>query len=590
MILQALYEYYQRKLTNGEIEPMGFEWKEIPFLIVINKDGTVVNLEDTQSIEGRRKRAMTFLVIKPKGRSGSNAWQKSNVLWDHFGFVLGHAKDEKHESKIIAQNQHSTFVQLINELSEKFPLNEQFLAVKKFFDRNEQVQKVYNFSNWAECIKKPGTNVSFKIVGATKIVAEHEDIKCLLVGTNEEKEVMEVDDKDSKEGICLITGKKGLIALLHTATPIPGGKSGAKLVGFQKKSGYDSYHQEQGWNAPVSRFAEDAYTRALNTLLGKDSNNKFRIGNNTVVFWADKKTDFENVFSFFFTNPNKDNPDLNSQEVKALFESLHSGKLNIDGDTRFFILGLSPNAARISVRLWRHGKIKSFAKDIAKHFLDLEMVGNNNDSHEYFTLFTLLTHVAFDYKMDNVPPNLAPSMIESILDGTPYPATLQQQCIRRIRADVGEKININRVRAAILKAYLNRKNRIYNVTDKPITMALDLENTSQGYLCGRLFAVLEKIQEDAQPGINSTIKDRYYGAASSTPVTVFGRLLNLSNHHLAKLHPGRKIHYEKQIQEIISNMSSNGMPAHLSLDGQSRFAIGYYHQRQELYTSKEHNN
>ena len=163
---------------------------------------------------------------------------------------------------------------------------------------------------------------------------------------------------------------------------------------------------------------------------------------------------------------------------------------------------------------------------------------------------------------------------------------MQQQCIRRIRAEQ----HVNRIRSAILKAYLNRKVNIYNINEKLITMALDLDNKNQGYLCGRLFAVLEKIQEDAQPGINATIKDRYYGAASSTPVTVFGRLLNLSNHHLAKIGGGAKVHYERMIQEIMSGISSNGLPAHLSLDDQSRFAIGYYHQRQNLFTPKEKNN
>lgn len=174
--------------------------------------------------------------------------------------------------------------------------------------------------------------------------------------------------------------------------------------------------------------------------------------------------------------------------------------------------------------------------------------------------------------------------MQSIINGTLYPTTLQMQCLCRIKADR----NVTFIRAAILKAYLNRKNRIINhLKEREITMALDLENKNQGYLCGRLFAVLEKIQEDAQPGINSTIKDRFYGAASVTPITVFSRLLSLSNHHLGKLESGRKFWHEKQIQEIMDGISSNGMPAHLSLDDQSRFAIGYYQQRKDLYTSKK---
>jgi CRISPR-associated protein Csd1 len=269
-------------------------------------------------------------------------------------------------------------------------------------------------------------------------------------------------------------------------------------------------------------------------------------------------------------------------EVKALYESVHSGKINTEGENKFYILGLAPNAARISVRFWKTGKIKDFAGNILLHFSDLS-IDKGKEDREYFTLFNLLTSIAAEYKIDNITPGLAGNIITSVLDGSPYPTTLQQQCIRRIKADR----TISRTRAAILKAFLNRKGRIYNNNEKEITMALDLSSSNQGYLCGRLFAVLEKIQEEAQHGINSGIKDRYYGAASSTPVTVFGRLLNLSNHHLAKLNPGKKIFFEKLIQEIISEISSSGLPAHLSLDDQSRFAIGYYHQRQDFYKSKE---
>lgn len=590
MILQALYDYYQRKAADPDsnIAPRGFEWKEIPFIIVIDKEGNFINLEDTRSGEGKQKRAKTFLVLKTKGRPGSKASEIANVLWDHWGYVASQPKekDDKKSTEQLhedAKKQNSTFVKQAKLLSEKYPENNQFAAVNKFYEQEENIFKLLKHENWKECYKIPGCNLSFKIASESDIVAEHDDlhneVKVANVSDNEEQ-------TQAAEGVCLITGEKLPIAILHSATSLPGGKSGGKLVGFQKNSGYDSYYKEQGLNAPVSKKAEDAYTTALNVLLGKDSKNKFKIADTSVVFWAQQQTDFENQFSFFFSAPPKDDPDQNIREVKALFEAIHTGKLNTEGDTPFYILGLAPNAARISIRFWKTGKVSDFATNIAKHFEDLEIVRSKNDDKEYFSLFNLLSNVSFEFKVDNVPPNLAGKVIESVLDGTKYPDTLQQQCIRRIRAEQ----HINRVRAAILKAYLNRKETIYNTNEKLITMSLDLDNKNQGYLCGRLFAVLEKIQEDAQPGINATIKDRYYGAASSTPVTVFGRLLNLSNHHLAKLGGGSKTHFEKMIQEIMTGVSSNGLPAHLSLDDQSRFAIGYYHQRQDLFTKKDKNN
>ncbi len=585
MILQALYDYYQRKAADPEsnIAPKGYEWKEIPFIIVIDKEGNFINLEDTRSGEGRLRRAKTFLVLRTKGRSGSKASEVANVLWDHWGYVLGQPKDVNEKAKGDAIKQNKTFVTQVIQISKKYPDNDQFSAVRKFYENGDSIQLLLKHENWKNCYNIPGCNLSFRIVGETDIVAEHNDL-----GKEVEDAIFSDDEEQIQgdEGVCLITGEKLPIAILHSATPIPGGKSGGKLVGFQKNSGYDSYYKEQGLNAPVSKKAEDSYTTALNVLLGKDSKNKFKIADTSVVFWSQKQNDFENHFSFFFSAPPKDDPDQNIREVKALFESIHTGLLNAEGDTPFYILGLAPNVARISIRFWKTGKVADFANNIVKHFNDLEIVRSKNDQKEYFSLFNLLSNVSFEFKVDNIPPNLAGKVIESMLDGTKYPDTLQQQCIRRIRAEQ----NVNRIRAAILKAYLNRKGTIYNSNEKLITMSLDLDNKNQGYLCGRLFAVLEKIQEDAQPGINATIKDRYYGAASSTPVTVFGRLLNLSNHHLAKLGGGSKTYYEKMIQEIMTGVSSNGLPAHLSLDDQSRFAIGYYHQRQELFTKKEKNN
>ena len=585
MILQALYDYYQRKAADPEsnIAPRGFERKQIPFIIVIDNEGNFINLEDTRSGEGKQKRAKSFLVIKTKSRTGSKASETANVFWDHWGYLLGQPKDETEKAKEDAKKQNYSFVGQVKLFSEKYSENIQFKAVIKFYEQTENIRKLLEHENWKECYKIPGCNLSFRIAGELDIIAEHNDL-------HKEVDAADVHNEEEQtqaaEGVCLITGEKLPIAILHSATSLPGGKSGGKIVGFQKNSGYDSYYKEQGLNAPISKKAEDAYTTSLNVLLERDSKNKFKFADMSVLFWAQQKTDFENQFPSFFCAPPKDDPDQNIREVKALFESIYSGKLNTDGYTQFYILGLAPNAARISIRFWKTGKVTDFAINIAKHFEDMEIIRSKNDEKEYFSLFNLLSHVSFEFKVDNVPPNLAGKVIECILDGTKYPDTLQHQCIRRIRAEQ----YVTRIRAAILKAYLNRKEKIYNTTEKLITMALDLENKNQGYLCGRLFAVLEKIQEDAQPGINTTIKDRYYGAASSTPVTVFSRLLNLSNHHLSKLGGGSKTYYEKLIQEIMHGINSNGLPNHLSLDNQSRFAIGYYHQRQDLFTKKDKNN
>lgn len=221
---------------------------------------------------------------------------------------------------------------------------------------------------------------------------------------------------------------------------------------------------------------------------------------------------------------------------------------------------------------------------IRQHFEDLRIAKPQREP-EFYSLWRLLVNIATQDKSENIPPNLAGEFMRSILDGAPYPQTLLQSTLRRIRSDTENRVKP--VRAALLKAYLNRFQRRYPNNEKEILVSLDPANTNSGYLLGRLFAVLEKIQEDAQPGINATIRDRFYGAASASPVTVFPQLLKLKNHHLAKLdNPSFRIGHEKRLTEIVGNLPVD-MPRHLRMEDQARFAIGYYHQRQALFVKTE---
>jgi len=251
---------------------------------------------------------------------------------------------------------------------------------------------------------------------------------------------------------------------------------------------------------------------------------------------------------------------------------------------RFYVLGLAPNSARISVRIWQAEPLAVIAARIIDHFHDLAIVHGPKEP-EVLSLFRLLVAVAIQGKSENIPPNLAGEFMRSILQGLPYPYTLLQAALRRIKAEH----NINYPRAALVKACLNRLTRTKNPSIKEeLKMALDENNSNIGYRLGRLFAVLEKIQAEANPGLNATIRDRFYGSASGTPVTVFGNLMRLKNHHLAKFdNVGRRIHFEKLIASIIAGIQAQtAFPAHLSLEDQGRFAVGYYHQVQNFYVKK----
>jgi len=575
MILQALYEYYKRK---PEIHaPIGYELEELDFIVVINKDGELVDLQNKRE----NKRGHQYFIPKAVVRSGKKILP--NLLWDNFEYTTGLSKDSKRSKK--AQEYNKAFIDKLNSLPMLVKEDEAIKSILNFYASDFQEQ-LKDHPNFEECLKINGW-MTFQIDGDIVIIPSREVIRKyqaeeFLSGKFDEDEL-----KNVRVGVCLITGNKTIIKRLHTELRLAGSDKNVKIVAIQENQGYDSYNKERGYNSPVSIEAEANYSAALKHLLNSKSN-KINIADTTILFWAEKKSeenDPELILPWViaFQKSDADDPDKGVRIIESFINSIFTGKKPIDKTNHFYVLGLSPNAARISVRFWKAPSVEEFGKNIKQHFEDFEIVHGVKDA-KYLSLYQILSATALGYEMKNVPPNLAGAVIESIIDGTPYPTSLLYQCIRRIRAEQ----NVNRTRAAILKAYLNRFNKIHKPNQKEITMGLDPTNTISSYLVGRLFAVLEKIQEEANPGINATIKDRFYGAASSTPITVYPRLLSLKNSHIKKLNVGRKIYFEKLLSEIISDIKC--FPANLSLNEQANFALGYYHQRQDFFTKKSDKN
>lgn len=573
MIIKSLYDYYQRAANDPErhVAPQGFEWKEIPFLIVLSQQGQFKTLEDTREGTGNNRRAKKFLVPQAEKRT---VGIQANLLWDNVEYALGANPRKRND----VADRHADFRRRLDELHHLVPLPE-LKALKTFLDEDpvDQIEQHKEYAEgWREALEK-NLNVVFHIEGSCD-PSICDTIRPLT-------SVMSSKNEAVVNGLCLVTGDKSELLRLHAPIKNVQGTntSGGALVSFNLPA-FQSLGKTQNYNAPISESAAFAYTTGLNMLLRRDSPNKVRIGDATVVFWSQRESraaeyDLETSFTSFFADPPKDDPDRGVLAVKALYEAAHSGTIPVDAENRFYVLGLAPNAARIAVRFWKIGMVKDFADKIKKHFDDMEIVRSPKDT-EYLTLNQILRATVFDYKMDHVPPNLAGAVVESILDGTPYPVTLLHQCIRRVRAEQ----KVTRIRAAILKACLNRSNHFSNPNEKEeITVSLDRNNNSAGYRLGRLFAVLEKIQEEANPGgINATIRDRFYGAASSSPVTVFPQLLKLKNHHLSKLtNQGRKVNFEKELGEIFDGLQD--FPSHLAMEDQARFAIGYYHERQSFF-------
>ncbi len=568
MILQALADYYQRKQADPDparrLPAYGFEEKELPFILEIDGEGRLVQILDTRSGDGKKKVAQRFLVPKAAKKTSG---VKANLLWDTAEYVLG--IDTRGKPERVAK-QHAAFRARIDALPEAVQADAGIAAVRAFLDHID-FDLLAACPAWEE-IKTTNPLLSFRLHGDVELICERPAVTALAG-----------DEPDDDATVtCLISGERAAPERLHAAIKGVWGaqSSGANIVSFNLDA-FDSYGKSQGANAPVGKAAAFAYTTALNHLLAKGSSQRIQVGDASTVFWAEEAHELENIFGEVL----RDDPDRGADAVRALYRAVETGRFAVGSDdTRFYVLGLAPNAARIAVRFWDTAPAIELARRIKQHFDDITVAHAPRDP-EHLSLFRLLAATAVQGKADNIPPNLGGEVMRAILEGLPYPATLLNAAVQRCRAEQ----QVSYPRAAAIKAWLNRdarRQRGSNSPRKEFLPMLDPNHPSAAYRLGRLFATLEKIQEEASPGLNATIRDRYYGATSATPVAVFTTLLRLKNHHLGKLNPGRKTQMERLVGEIMDGIDE--IPRHLNLPDQGRFALGYYHQRQDFFTKRDH--
>ncbi|MEP3478562.1 MAG: type I-C CRISPR-associated protein Cas8c/Csd1 [Fuerstiella sp.] len=573
MILQALNTYYQRleKDPYVEIAPFGFSRQKISFCVVLNDDGTLHEITPENDGDAAKPKSKLLIVLggaKPSG-SGLNPC----FLWDNTGYMLGFKpNDDKPKRSLQAfeafRQKHVDLKTVIDD--------PEFHAVCAFLS-NWDPNTAADHATLAETSTGFGV---FRIRGQTHYVHERETIRAWWSEQADNSGV-----SPTVSGQCLLTGQVSPIARIHKPqiANVPGAKSNALLVSFDKPA-FQSFGKEQSYNAPVSEAGAFQYSTALNYLLRSENGRCIKIGDAITVFWTESPSPAEELFGFI-ADPSKvaAEDDAKKDALRTLLKRIASGENVSDlglgeDDTPFYVLGLSPNAARLSVRFWYVSTLQELLSAIRQHFTDLHIVHSERDT-EFPAVWQLLRETARESK--DIPPLLSGAVMRAVLTGSAYPQMLFAAVIRRIRADR----EIGAIRAGILKAILNRNSRL-NITPltKEISMGLDPDRSEPAYQLGRLFAELEKTQEDALPGINDTIKDRYFSAASATPGSVFPIILRTSQHHLKKLSVGTKIFHERAIQEICGRF--NNFPSHLNLNGQGLFALGYYHQRQALFTKK----
>ncbi|MCK9283440.1 MAG: type I-C CRISPR-associated protein Cas8c/Csd1 [Rhodocyclaceae bacterium] len=567
MILQALNDYYARKATDPQtgLAPEGFELKAIPFVLVLDEAGRLVQFADRREGTGKKKEAKAVLV--PQGIKKTSG-VAANLLWDNAEYVLGVVARGRPER---VAEQQLAFAARLREAFGEAPDDVGLRAVFAFLERHrsEALEALAVDPAWPEILE---TNplMTFQLNADTELVCQRPAVIAALTAAG----------GDAPDGRCLVSGEPDVIERLHPAIKGVWGAqtSGANIVSFNLGA-FNSYGKNQSFNAPVGKRAVFAYTTALNHLLAKGSRQRVQVGDASTVFWAEKASGapFEAAF-LDFLGPPRDDPDQGTQAVASLYCSVKEDKLFTSDDSqRFHVLGLAPNAARIAVRFWHASTITELGLAFQRYFNEVEIVRPAYEVGAPLSLFRLLAATALLGKAENIPPNLGGDVTRAILKGHRYPETLMQGALRRIRAER----EVTYPRAALLKAWLIR-----NCNDKEITVSLNETNIDPGYRLGRLFAALERIQERAQGNLNASIRERYYGAFSATPVTVLPLLMKLKNHHLAKLpNRGEAANLEKLLSAIIDGLGD--IPGRLSLAEQASFAVGYYHQRQAFFNKPD---
>lgn len=584
MILSALNSYYQRLAERSQVPPFGYSDERISYAIVLSTNGTVLDVNDIQSHSGTRPIPAYRWV--PSLLEERTSGIKPHFLWDKSSYVLGVTEKENN-----CTEKHSSFKKMhIQILGDEADIGLRAICLFLAKWSPEQFQSAHFSDDMRD------KNFVFRLDGEKGYLHERPASMAAWQGV--------LTQVETTTGQCLVSGElNSSLARVHPKIKgVDGGQSsGTSIVSFNDDA-YVSYRGQKndtGANSPISVSAAFGYVTALKHLLRQSNKNRQRlkIGDATVVFWAVAATP-EKVSSAELTFSNMLNPPTDdakaSARLRTILDKVAAGRplqeidTALDPDTKIYVLGLAPNASRLSIRFWETGSLEMFAQRLAEHYKDLWLDPPPWKTPPSILRLIYATAPSRDgkAKAENIPPNLAGELTRAILVGQRYPRSLLTNIVMRLRADG----DITGIRVALCKAVLARDLRLgVKGINEEIPMSLNRESSSPGYRLGRLFAELENIQRAALGGsVNATIRDRFFGAASATPASVFPILLRNTQHHLSRLRkdkPGLAHSLEKEIGEIVDGLDTH-FPRNLRIEDQGRFAIGYYHQSQSRFAAK----
>lgn len=584
MILQALTAYYEQLVRQGKLSAPGWDDSfKVSYELRLNDAGQLLRVVPllTEKTVGK-KTVLAPRAMRVPAHEKRSSGIAANFLCDNSTYLLG--ADEKGKPERSADcfkacaKLHHTILDGVDS-----PAARALLAYFDSWDPAQAAAHPLLAEQWKE------------ITGNANLIFGYEAADHSHSFVNDDPAIQNAwqahyNDRsaDSDMGQCLITGKYAPIERTHpNISGVPGAQSsGAALVSFNAPA-FCSYGHEQGDNAPVSKYAAFAYTTALNRLLA-DRNHCKHVGDTTILCWAENAEPvYQDAMSMFLFGADEA-AGIQESDVQAALKRLSAGQTipflekELSPDQHFYLLGLAPNAARLSVRFFLRDTFGSFAQNLQKHAEEMEIDCSEKEKFRTLPIWAVVNETTRTVPGQPAKPSpqLAGDLLRAVLTGGRYPATLLNGVTLRIRAEQ----NVTRGRTAVIKAYYLR-NYPTELNKEVYTVSLN-ETTNVPYLLGRLFSVLEAVQKAANPGINTTIKDRYFNAACATPGMSFPTLLRLSQKHLRKLNDGLATHYDKQITELMAQLPESGFPARLSLPDQGKFTIGYYHQTQKRYVKK----
>ena len=566
MIIAALVKRYEQQIREKKVVEPGWSMVDISFGLMLCENGEIADLIDLRNeVEGNKKKYLTARKMAVPEQVKRSSGIFTYFLCDNAKYFLGIDGSTEHFEA--AKKLHLEILKDCDSIMAR--------AIKNFFE-NWNPSDVLTYPKLQEYLKDLQKGARLVFMFEENFATEYDEIKAAW-------ENYKQNPDDSTQMQCAITGKNSPIAIIHPTIKgvMNANSSGGSIVSFNERA-FESYghDKQQGLNAPISKYATFAYTTALNDLLA-DKNHVKIFGDMTVVYWAEENSEQCQNFLDGLLSPSEEK--ISSETLDEIVKGIKEKSISFNGtelnyENPFYILGLSPNNARISVRLFLQKSFGETIKNIAKHYEDLRIVKTVNEL-DYLSLWRILrATIPSQAKEKKSSPLMTGAVVKAIMSGQNYPVSLLQNTLLRIRADH----IVTYERAAIIKAYLTRNKRRENL------MSLDENSIDKNYVYGRIFYVLEAIQEAANPGLNATIKDKYFTSACATPTRVFPNLLKLSAHHLRKLEPARKIYFEKQLTDLMSKLSpSIKNLSTLTQEEQGIFILGYYHQKQERYKKKE---